>query len=216
MVAVLAPVESVASAVGSPAESSRDPQELAVTRSALVERGVWMAERLESTRAPADEIDAETTADGVDSSAIRENKVEVIRAAGVAVRAQRLSPDPSRIVSIPGGLGGRPFAPGWLHGCDQMMFYARQFGLPEHFSRVGWRESRCRNDVSNGSHYGYLQINVNLHLRDHRTGPRYRQECGINGIDDIFGNSPIQRQRQMCAGAVIYQTVGRSAWVQTW
>ena len=41
-----------------------------------------------------------------------------------------------------------------------MMFYARQFGLPAQFERIGWRESNCRNEdgVRTSCCHGYWQL----------------------------------------------------------
>lgn len=109
------------------------------------------------------------------------------------------------------GLHGLPFAPDDLTGCSEMMWYAYQFGLPARFEGVGFRESSCRNDVNTYCCYGYWQLYVSLHLRDHRLAPMYA-ECNITSIEDIFGNEPIKKQRQACGAAAVYQVQGGSAW----
>lgn len=118
---------------------------------------------------------------------------------------------PPTVPPEPVGLHGLPFAPEHLDGCDEMMWYAYQFDLPARFEGVGWRESRCRNNVNTYCCWGYWQLYVSLHLQDHRLAPMYA-ECGIASIEDIFGNEPIKKQRNACGAAAVYAVQGGSAW----
>lgn len=141
-------------------------------------------------------------------------KVEVVAPAIItkqAVRGDQTQVTPTVPPPEPVGVHGLPFAPDDLSGCDEMMWYAYQFGLPARFEGVGWRESRCRNDVNTWCCYGYWQLYVSLHLEDHRLGPMYA-ECDITSIEDIFGNEPIQKQRNACGARAVYDVQGGSAW----
>lgn len=116
----------------------------------------------------------------------------------------------------PSGVNGLPFAPDGLSLCDEMMFYARQFGitdiLGEHDTyRVGFGESSCKNYVKTWCCYGHWQLYVTLHLKDHRLGPRYA-ECGISSIADVFGDTPIQKQRNACGARAVLDVQGPNAW----
>lgn len=115
------------------------------------------------------------------------------------------------------GLNGLPFAPEGLDACDEMMFYGAQFGLPEWFRGIGWRESNCRNEdgVKTFCCHGYWQLYVSLHLKDHRLGHRYRDECGVHSKDDVNSDVPIEKQRQACAVSVLYDVMGSDPWRAT-
>lgn len=141
---------------------------------------------------------------GIDQSA---------EAATSAVRsASQIVIEPIELV----GLHGRPFAPEGLEPCDEMWFYMAQWGLPERFRGIGYRESNCRNDVTSrpGCCHGYLQLWVTLHLKDHRMAPGYAA-CEVDEVSDIKGNDPYTKQRHMCAAAVLYDVMGTSPWKAT-
>jgi hypothetical protein len=53
---------------------------------------------------------------------------------------------------------------------------------------------------------------VNLHLRDHRLGWRYREVCLVDAIADVFGSDPLAKQKQACVTKQIFDVVGYSAW----
>jgi len=126
-------------------------------------------------------------------------------------------PDPPPVIeSLPPlevGLGGAPFAPPGLSDCDEMSFYRQQWNLPAVFDRLGWRESNClnRDDVHTSCCWGYWQLWISLHLRDHRIAPGYAM-CGVDAIDDVNSDNPWDKQRQACAASVLYRVVGMSAW----
>jgi hypothetical protein len=112
----------------------------------------------------------------------------------------------------PDGLYCLPFAPETLDDCADAQFYRIQFGLPERFDRLAWRESRCTNTAHTYCCWGYLQLHVYLHLRDPRIGWRYRETCQVFSRHDIFGDSPLAKQKQMCAVKQLFDVVGLSPW----
>ena len=116
----------------------------------------------------------------------------------------------------PTGLWGQPFAPEGLDNCDEMMFYAAQFGLPERFRGIGWRESNCRNEdvVKTFCCHGYWQMYTSLHLRDHRLAPKMHA-CEVFSHHDLNSDDPREKQRQACAAKALYDVVGSDAWVAT-
>lgn len=111
------------------------------------------------------------------------------------------------------GLGGLSFAPAGTGGCDEMRFYRQQAGLPSTFDALGWRESNCRNDVRTFCCYGYWQNYISSHLSERSS---YRSpiliRCEVNEVSDIFGNAPLQKQKQACVTAVVYWISGYSPW----
>jgi hypothetical protein len=117
----------------------------------------------------------------------------------------------------PGGVQGKPFAPSGLSPCDEMMFYGRQFGLPERFAGIGWRESNCRNEDAVRTYccHGYWQLYFTVNSADHRTGPRWRDECSIYYATDFNSNTAIEKQRQACGAGVLYDIVGTAPWSAT-
>lgn len=129
--------------------------------------------------------------------------------------ADRLTP-PTTTTQPPvtTGLWGQPFAPEGLSNCDEMTFYRRQWGLPDRFDAIGWRESNCRNEdgVRTSCCHGYWQLWINLHLRDQRIGWRYRDLCGVHSVYDVNSDEPLDKQRQACAAKQLYDVVGMSAW----
>ena len=130
-----------------------------------------------------------------------------------AVRGEQVVVNPPPVVAT--GLYGLPFAPEDLTGCDRVAFYADQFGLdPAWASRIAYRESRCSNHLtsSTGCCRGIMQLDVNLHLRDHRLGWRYRDNCEVFGIDDVFGDDPLQWQKHMCAAKQLFDVLGSQPW----
>jgi hypothetical protein len=128
----------------------------------------------------------------------------------VAVLDVPADPLVERGESIPGeplpllGLHGLPFAPAELTGCDEMAFYRAQAGLIPHFDHVGKGESRCRNTVSSWCCHGYWQIHQDFWFP--------MPECDVVTVDDLLGDTPIEKQRNACAARVVYETQGGSAW----
>ena len=116
----------------------------------------------------------------------------------------------------PTGLYGLPFAPEGLDDCVEMRFYLDQFGMPARFDGIGWRESNCRNEdsVRTSCCHGYLQLNANLHVRDHRLNKPYA-ECGVFGNEDINSDDPLDKQRHACAASKLYGLLGYQPWSQT-
>lgn len=133
------------------------------------------------------------------------------------------TPAPSADGSNGYGLRGLPFAPDGLDACAEMNFYRVQWNLPDQFSDYprsgprsqqgyGWRESKCRNDVTSGTGccVGYLQIHTG-----NFTAPGYRSgiaACEVSKRSDILGNAPLQKQKQMCVAKVLYDVSGLSPW----
>lgn len=115
--------------------------------------------------------------------------------------------------TIPVGIFDLPFAPEGLSDCDEFDYYRTQFGLPERFNALAWRESNCRNedDVKTWCCHGYLQLYISLQIRDYRITDRYHL-CGVWSSDDVNSDTPLDKQRQVCAAAVLYDVVGYSAW----
>lgn len=133
-------------------------------------------------------------------------------AAGTLQTAVRVDPpDPPPVVEV--GLWGQPFAPEGLSDCDEMMFYAHQWGLPDTFRSIGWRESNCRNEdaVRTSCCHGYWQMWTSLHLQDHRLAPRMTF-CGVASHYDLNSDDPLEKQRQACAAKALFDVVGYSAW----
>lgn len=135
--------------------------------------------------------------------AVRLDQTEVVDAAA--------TPPPSTEQIT--GVHGLPFAPEGLSNCDEMSFYRQQAGLPARFDALGWRESNCRQEL--GVHtsccWGYLQLNISLHLRDHRLVERYH-DCGVFFRQDADGPEPIEKQRHMCAAKALYDLLGFQPW----
>ncbi len=107
-------------------------------------------------------------------------------------------------------------APPGLNNCDEMSWYRQYVGLPARFDQIGWRESNCRNEegVHTSCCWGYWQLNVALHMRDHRIAPKYRA-CGVSSRFDVDGDNPGDKYRQACAAKALYDVVGLSAWAAT-
>lgn len=114
---------------------------------------------------------------------------------------------------IPVGLWNQPFAPEGLSDCDEFNFYRVQWGLPERFNKLAWRESNCRNEdgVKTYCCHGYLQLYVSYQIKDHRVVDRYH-ECGVYSHEDLNSDTPIEKQRQLCAASVLYDIEGFSPW----
>lgn len=129
--------------------------------------------------------------------------------------AKRLNPPPSQ------------FAPDGLDACAEMVWYMDQAGLPERFGDsgrhsnwvrsdgFGWRESKCNNNALSrtGCCGGYWQNYLSSHLS---TQSKYRNriinECGVNSMSDIRGDSPQQKRAQACVTKVVYDISGLSPW----
>ena len=121
-------------------------------------------------------------------------------------------------VTPTGGLQGRPFAPEGLSNCDEMKFYREQWGLPERFDAIGWRESNCRNEdgVKTFCCYGYWQNYISSHLsRQSAYRQRILTECQTDGYEDINSDTPEDKQRQACVTKVVYSISGYSPWSAT-
>lgn len=107
-------------------------------------------------------------------------------------------------------------APEGLSDCDEMSWYRQAVGLPSRFDGIGWRESNCRNEdgVHTSCCWGWWQLNVRLHLQDHRLVGRYH-DCGVYSSNDVNSDNPGDKMRQACAAKALYDTVGLSAWAAT-
>jgi hypothetical protein len=119
--------------------------------------------------------------------------------------ATRLNPPPP---PWPTGIWGQPFAPFGLTACQEMMFYAAQFGLPARMEGIGWRESNCRNEdgVRTSCCHGYWQLH-----RMHFPMP----ECDAWSYHDVNSNDPLEKQKQACAAKQLYDAAGMSPWSAT-
>ena len=113
----------------------------------------------------------------------------------------------------PTGLNGLPFAPEGLSNCEEMKFYRVQAGLPDIFDKFGWRESNCRNEEGVRTYccWGYWQLYVSLHLKDHRIEDPYNA-CGVFSRFDIDSDEPLDKQRQACATKALLEVQGLGAW----
>jgi len=129
-----------------------------------------------------------------------------------AVRGEQVVVNPPPIV-VEAGLYGLPYAPEGLDDCAEMRFYFDQFDMPARFDQIGWRESNCRNEdgVRTSCCHGYLQLNANLHVRDHRLRDPYA-ECGVYGNNDINSDTPDDKQRHACAASKLYGLLGYQPW----
>ena len=121
--------------------------------------------------------------------------------------ATRLNPPPPPPV-WPTGIYGLPIAPFGLSACGEMMYYARQFGLPNQFEGIGWRESNCRNEdgVHTSCCWGYWQMHQ-MHFP--------MPECSINSYRDMNSNDPFEKQKSACSAAQLYKEAGLSPWAAT-
>ena len=91
--------------------------------------------------------------------------------AEVTITALRIDPpEQTTTTTLPSGLWDLPYAPDGLSNCDEMNWYRVQWGLPDRFAALGWRESNCRNEDSVRTFccHGYWQLYVSLHLSDWR------------------------------------------------
>jgi len=120
---------------------------------------------------------------------------------GTAVEMTPTSPPPTEV-------------PQFANDCDEMHFYRAKVGLPARFDQIGWRESNCRLEtgVRTSCCVGWWQLNVSLHLRDHRLVDRYHA-CGVYSFHDADG--PGDQLRHACAAKALYDVVGLSAWAAT-
>lgn len=127
---------------------------------------------------------------------------------------QLTEPPPAPTTTIPTGLWGLPLAPSDLDGCNEFKFYRTQFGLPERFDKIAYRESRCTNTPisATGCCVGYLQIHW-INFNDHRMiEPAAACEATW---ENIRGNDPYSKQRQVCMAAAMYATVHYQPWATT-
>ena len=126
-------------------------------------------------------------------------------AEGPYAPAERLDTPPVTAAPWPTGIYGLPFAPFGLSDCGEMMFYARQFGLPAQFERIGWRESNCRNEdgVRTSCCHGYWQLH-----RMHFPMP----ECEAWSYTDVNSDTALEKQKQACAAKQLYDAAGMSPW----
>lgn len=139
------------------------------------------------------------------------------------VPAKRLNPPTPPIV----GLNGLDIAPEGLDNCQEMVFYMQQAGLPDRFDDsgrhsmwvhsdgIGWRESKCTNTAlsRNGCCGGYWQNYISSHLsRQSQYRDRIINECQVTTMNDIRGDSALQKQRQACVTKVVYDISGLSPW----
>jgi len=132
-------------------------------------------------------------------------------ATGLMVATRMNPPAPQPL--WPTGLFGLPVAPFGLDNCQEMRFYANQFGLPARFDGIGWRESNCRNEdgVRTSCCHGYWQ----LHQMHFRPGNVMDRNCNADSYDDVNSNNPLDKQRQACAAKQLYDKGGFSPWSAT-
>ena len=128
-----------------------------------------------------------------------------LRQAERGVQTQLTLPPPP---PVDVGLWLAPFAPAGLSDCDEMNFYRQQWGLPEAFAGIGWRESNCRNEdaVRTSCCHGYWQLH-----RIHFPKP----ECEAWTHADVNSDNPLEKQKQACAAKALFDIVGISAWSAT-
>jgi hypothetical protein len=124
--------------------------------------------------------------------------------------AVRLTP-PTTVPDLPPwptGIYDLPYAPFGLTDCEEMRYYADQFGLPGAFDRIGWRESNCRNEdgVRTSCCHGYWQLH-RMHFP--------MEECGAYSYADVNSDTPLDKQRQACSAKQLYDAAGLSPWSAT-
>ena len=119
--------------------------------------------------------------------------------------AVRLTTPTTTVAPWPTGIYNLPFAPFGLTDCQEMRFYANQFGLPLAFDAIGWRESNCRNEdiVHTSCCWGYWQMD-----EDHFPIP----ECDAWSSRDVDSDNPLDKQRQACSAKQLYDRDGMSPW----
>lgn len=132
-----------------------------------------------------------------------------IDAATATQPAVRLDPQPPPVEVAPAPPPGPPAG----GGCAEVTWYRQAAGLPARFDQLAWRESNCRNEegVHTGCCWGWWQLNVALHLRDHRLADRYH-DCGVWSRTDLDSDTAADKMRQACAAKALYDVVGYSAW----
>jgi hypothetical protein len=128
--------------------------------------------------------------------------------------ADRMEPPTTTLAVLPSwptGLYGLPFAPFGLSDCEEMMFYAKQFGLPAAFQPLGWRESNCRNEdgIHTSCCYGYWQLHA-MHFVNHPEV--YGRICNAWSYQDVNSDNPLDKQRQACSAKQLYDAAGMSPW----
>lgn len=163
--------------------------------------------------APAATMQIDIEPESATTTTVVEIQAAIVATAAVRGEAFLVTPtEPPE----PTGINGLPFAPPGLEACDEMMFYAKQFGMPDWFRGIGWRESNCRNEdgVKTYCCHGYLQLYISLHLKDHRLVDGYHA-CGVYSKDDVNSNNQVEKQRHMCAASVLYDVMGSDPWRAT-
>jgi hypothetical protein len=135
---------------------------------------------------------------------------EIVVTAAADTQATRIDPP------APPATEAQQSPPSFASDCAEMSYYRAAVGLPARFDAIGWRESNCRNEdgVHTSCCYGWWQLNVSLHLRDHRLAGRYAA-CGIDSYQDVNSDTPGDKLRQACAAKALYDVVGLSAWAAT-
>lgn len=111
------------------------------------------------------------------------------------------------------GIQGKYLAPYGLSDCENAEWYNDQWGLPERFDGIVYRESRCinREDIKTFCCHSRYQLWIDLHLDDHRIAPLYA-ECGVASVDDVNSDTELDKQRAACAAYALYSVVGANAW----
>lgn len=123
-------------------------------------------------------------------------------------------PAPAVRVDPPDPPAPEPVGAG-LTGCEEMTAYRIAAGLPDQFDAIGYRESRCRNDVtsSTGCCHGWWQNYISSHLsRQSAYRDRIINECGVNSVADIKGLTDAQKRGQACVTFVVWSISGMSPW----
>lgn len=98
--------------------------------------------------------------------------------------------------------------------CPDYQFALTMHGLPDQFSYVAWRESRCdptqiNTADPNGGSFGLLQINA-IHLRDVETRPHLWEgveRCLVSSTDDL-----LVAWKNICFGSYLYAHAGGDPW----
>jgi hypothetical protein len=128
----------------------------------------------------------------------------VVSATITADRGQMIQVTETLPPPVATGLNGLPFAPAGMSGCDEMEFYRAQWGLPQVFDGMGYRESNCRNDVENRCCHGYWQL--------HESYWSHVPKCEVYSIYDAQGTSGLSKQKNACLALHVYGISGCGAW----
>lgn len=101
--------------------------------------------------------------------------------------------------------------PIFLNECEEMHYFRTLIGLPKEFDYLGFRESNCKNYVRTFCCYGWWQLYIELHLKDHRMIESLNT-CGVSSFEDINSDTPGDKFKQACATKALFDLSGYGPW----